>query len=331
MDLQELWCCGLSILVIDNNCSYLSVMEDLLLKCSYKVTTYNNVREAMPFILNNLQRVDLIISDVFFPTEDGLLILQEVTSKFGIPTVIMASRGDTSTVMRYVANGASDFLLKPVRIQELSNIWQHVFRKQIAPSTPAGNLEQPYPPPTAMAPSTPATSRTAAEASAPLESEMRDIDNNGEITDIRDLKKSRLSWTAQLHRQFIAAVNLLGDDKAVPKKILGIMKVKHLTREQVASHLQKYRMHLKKSIPTTSRDGATLSSTPLKTQDHSSRSEYFDQEGCMEITEYSLPKDYLSSGSECMLEEQNDYSSEGLQDFRWGSDKQEYGPFFWNF
>jgi SHAQKYF class myb-like DNA-binding protein len=26
--------------------------------------------------------------------------------------------------------------------------------------------------------------------------------------------------------------------EAVPKKILGIMKVKHLTREQVASHLQ---------------------------------------------------------------------------------------------
>jgi response regulator of citrate/malate metabolism len=41
----------------------------------------------MSFIYGNIQIVDLIISDVFFPTEDGLLILQEVTSKFDIPTV----------------------------------------------------------------------------------------------------------------------------------------------------------------------------------------------------------------------------------------------------
>jgi two-component response regulator (ARR-B family) len=107
------------------------------------------------------------------------------------------------------------------------------------------------------------------EATATLDSEIRG--NNGTVTDIRDLRKSRLSWTMQLHRQFIAAVNSLGADsecsvsfplilsdvrfnlrsvfvcgdwyitwfaEAVPKKILEIMKVKHLTREQVASHLQ---------------------------------------------------------------------------------------------
>jgi hypothetical protein len=49
--------------------------------------SYKDVREAMSFIYGNTQIVDLIISDVFFPTEDGLLILQEVTSKFDIPTV----------------------------------------------------------------------------------------------------------------------------------------------------------------------------------------------------------------------------------------------------
>nr|BAH79724.1 B-type response regulator [Oryza sativa Japonica Group] len=40
MDHRELWPYGLRVLVIDDDCSYLSVMEDLLLKCSYKVTTY---------------------------------------------------------------------------------------------------------------------------------------------------------------------------------------------------------------------------------------------------------------------------------------------------
>eukprot|EP00887_Chlorella_sp_A99_P001770 scaffold19.g1770.t1 len=47
--------------------------------------------------------------------------------------------------------------------------------------------------------------------------------------------------------QFVDAVNQLGVDKAVPKRILDIMKVDGLTRENVASHLQKYRLYLKRA------------------------------------------------------------------------------------
>ncbi|KAL6643133.1 hypothetical protein ACP70R_021314 [Stipagrostis hirtigluma subsp. patula] len=336
---QELWPSGLRVLVIDDNSSHLSVMEELLIKCSYKVTTYKNVREAISFIYGNLQTLDLIISDVFFPIEDGLLILQEVTSKFGIPTVIMSSNGDTSTVMKYITNGASDFLIKPVRIEELKNIWQHVFRKQIGEhrkNNIAQNVDQLLHPPT-LAPST-CAARTPGTSETPttVESEIREI--NGTVTDIRDLRKSRLSWTVQLHRQFIEAVNSLGADKAVPKKILEIMKVKHLTREQIASHLQKYRLHMRKSPQSLRKDHATSSSSHpiesniLKTQfNRSPSSVYFDQDGCMEITDYSLPRDDLSSGSDCMLGEQNNYSPGGFQDFRWDSDKQASETYLWNF
>nr|TKV93517.1 hypothetical protein SEVIR_9G230500v2 [Setaria viridis] len=325
---QALWPSGLRVLVIDNNSSYLSVMEELLIKCSYKVTTYKNVREAMSFIYGNQQTVDLIICDVFFPTEDSLLILQEVTSKFGIPTVIMSSNGDTATVMKYITNGASDFLIKPLRIEELKNIWQHVFRKQIgAEHRKCNNAEH--------VDQLPYRTMGITEATATLDSEIRE--NNGTVTDIRDLRKSRLSWTMQLHRQFIAAVNSLGSD--IPNKILEIMKVKHLTREQVASHLQKYRLHQRNSSQRLHKDGAPSSSSHessiLRTQlNTSSNSLYFDQDGCMEITDYSLPMDDLSSGLDCMLgeRERNNYSPEGFQNFRWDPDKQGYETtYLWNF
>ncbi|CAN6310894.1 unnamed protein product [Urochloa humidicola] len=320
---HELWPSGgLRVLVIDNNSSYLSVMEELLIKCSYKVTTYKNVREVMSFIYGNQQTVDLIICDAFFPTEDSLLILQEVTSKFDIPTVIMSSHGDTRTVMKYITNGASDFLIKPLRIEELKNIWQHVFRKQIGVEhkkySNAQHVNQ-------------LSYRTMGitEATTMMENEIRE--NNMTITDIRDLKKSRLSWTMQLHRQFIATVNSLGADKAVPKKIMEVMNVKHLTREQVASHLQKYRLHLRNSTQTLHKDSTPSSSSHpspnessiiLRTQlNGSSDSLYIDQDGCMEIADYSLTRDDLSSGSNCMLGERNNYSPEGFQDFRWDPDK----------
>jgi two-component response regulator (ARR-B family) len=43
---------------------------------------------------------------------------------------VMSSNGETSTVLRGVTHGAVDFLIKPVRIEELKNLWQHVVRRK---------------------------------------------------------------------------------------------------------------------------------------------------------------------------------------------------------
>ncbi|XP_065859342.1 putative two-component response regulator ARR21 isoform X2 [Euphorbia lathyris] len=58
-------------------------------------------------------------------------------------------------------------------------------------------------------------------------------------------KKPKVVWTDLLHFRFLQAVIYLGLENAVPKKILQLMNVSGLTRGNVASHLQKYRMFLK--------------------------------------------------------------------------------------
>jgi len=58
-------------------------------------------------------------------------------------------------------------------------------------------------------------------------------------------KKPRMIWTPELHQRFVDAVNELGVDEAVPKKIRELMGVPFLRREHIASHLQKYRLYLK--------------------------------------------------------------------------------------
>ncbi|MQM00458.1 hypothetical protein Taro_033193 [Colocasia esculenta] len=62
----------------------------------------------------------------------------------------------------------------------------------------------------------------------------------------RTLKRPRLVWTPQLHKRFVDAVAHLGIKNAVPKTIMQLMNVEGLTRENVASHLQKYRLYLKR-------------------------------------------------------------------------------------
>lgn len=43
---------------------------------------------------------------------------------------VMSSNGETSVVLRGVTHGAVDFLIKPVRVEELRNVWQHVVRRR---------------------------------------------------------------------------------------------------------------------------------------------------------------------------------------------------------
>ncbi|GMG98279.1 hypothetical protein Nepgr_000119 [Nepenthes gracilis] len=83
----------------------------------------------------------------------------------------------------------------------------------------------------------------------------------------RALKRSRLVWTPQLHKRFVDVVAHLGIKNAVPKTIMQLMNVEGLTRENVASHLQKYRLYLKR-MQGFSSEGPTspdqvLSSAPV--------------------------------------------------------------------
>ncbi|KAI7731116.1 hypothetical protein M8C21_011352, partial [Ambrosia artemisiifolia] len=71
----------------------------------------------------------------------------------------------------------------------------------------------------------------------------------------RTLKRPRLVWTPQLHKRFVDAVAHLGIKNAVPKTIMQLMNIDGLTRENVASHLQKYRLYLKRMQGLNSGNG----------------------------------------------------------------------------
>ncbi|MCD7467070.1 hypothetical protein HAX54_004263 [Datura stramonium] len=71
-------------------------------------------------------------------------------------------------------------------------------------------------------------------------------ENCGDENSAKTLKRPRLVWTPQLHKRFVDVVAHLGIKNAVPKTIMQLMNVEGLTRENVASHLQKYRLYLKR-------------------------------------------------------------------------------------
>ncbi|XAR58961.1 hypothetical protein NMG60_11014558 [Bertholletia excelsa] len=88
-------------------------------------------------------------------------------------------------------------------------------------------------------------------------------ENGGDDPSARTLKRPRLVWTPQLHKRFVEVVARLGITNAVPKTIMQLMNVEGLTRENVASHLQKYRLYLKRmqGIPNGGSSDQFFSST----------------------------------------------------------------------
>ncbi|GMQ03770.1 hypothetical protein CsSME_00049433 [Camellia sinensis var. sinensis] len=58
--------------------------------------------------------------------------------KFGI--AMMCANDDKESVMKGVSHGARDYLIKPVRLEELKNIWQHVVRKNLFNTMISGTM-----------------------------------------------------------------------------------------------------------------------------------------------------------------------------------------------
>ncbi|XP_021987215.1 two-component response regulator ARR1 isoform X2 [Helianthus annuus] len=236
---------GLRVLVVDDDSTCLMILEKMLRHCKYEVTKCNRAEVALSYLRENKNGFDVVISDVHMPDMDGFKLLEHIGLEMDLPVIMMSADDSKSVVMKGVTHGACDYLIKPVRIEALRNIWQHVVRKRkhewkdFDQSASADEQKQPE---------EPDYSSSANEGHNWKNTKRRkdEDDEADERDESSSLKKPRVVWSVELHQQFVAAVNQLGIDKAVPKKILELMNVPGLTRENVASHLQKYRLYLRR-------------------------------------------------------------------------------------
>ncbi|KAK9707483.1 hypothetical protein RND81_07G200500 [Saponaria officinalis] len=232
---EGLFPAGLRVLVVDDDPTWLKILEKMLKKCSYDVTTCGLAREALRLLRDRKDGFDIVISDVNMPDMDGFKLLEHVGLEMDLPVIMMSVDGETRRVMKGVQHGACDYLLKPIRMKELKNIWQHVVRKRLNEVRDIEFIDDRDHPNDGYYGGDPT-----------LLKKRKDVENEKESSDPSSSKKARVVWTIELHQKFVKAVNQIGidSDKVGPKKILDLMNVPWLTRENVASHLQKYRLYL---------------------------------------------------------------------------------------
>ncbi|MCD7459153.1 hypothetical protein HAX54_040222 [Datura stramonium] len=81
---------------------------------------------------------------------------------------------------------------------------------------------------------------------------------SGYLEDKSQQRKQRRCWSPELHRRFVDALHQLGGAQvATPKQIRDIMQVDGLTNDEVKSHLQKYRLHVRR-VPISGCSWSTM-------------------------------------------------------------------------
>ena len=107
------------ILIVDDSAMML-IMEELLLRSKYEVLKATGGPQALRVAAE--ERPNLILLDVVMPDMDGLetcRLLRAMEATKATPIIMVTTRGEQKTLQAAYANGATDYVTKPINQKDL--------------------------------------------------------------------------------------------------------------------------------------------------------------------------------------------------------------------
>ncbi|KAL0928252.1 hypothetical protein M5K25_000125 [Dendrobium thyrsiflorum] len=121
------------VLLVEGDDSTRQIIAALLRKCGYRVTVASDGLKAWETLREKDHNIDLVLTEVELPKISGVVLLTKMMEQDicnHIPVIMMSSNDSVSIAFKCMIKGAADFLVKPIRKNELKNLWQHVWRKR---------------------------------------------------------------------------------------------------------------------------------------------------------------------------------------------------------
>jgi len=119
----------IQILVAEDDNFQRLALIDVLELCNYNVVAVENGRLAKEELMKEEANYDLVLLDLMMPEMDGLELLtfmKENEKLKDIPVIMMSADGEMESVSACLTNGAKDYLIKPIRIQNVKGLAAHV-------------------------------------------------------------------------------------------------------------------------------------------------------------------------------------------------------------
>lgn len=107
-----------SILIVEDDITFGMMLKTWLSKKGFEVSSVSNIARAHKHIES--QTVDLILSDLRLPDQDGIDLLKWLNKQDkNIPLIIMTGYADIQSAVQAMKLGAQDYIAKPVNPEEL--------------------------------------------------------------------------------------------------------------------------------------------------------------------------------------------------------------------
>ncbi|WP_137886394.1 two-component system response regulator OmpR [Pseudomonas sp. 2FE] len=123
---------GEKILIVDDDPGLRRLLERFLDEQGYRVRTVENVEQMDRLLAREL--FQLVVLDLMLPGEDGLSACRRLReSNNQVPIIMLTAKGDESSRIQGLEQGADDYLAKPFNPRELLARIRAVLRRQTAP------------------------------------------------------------------------------------------------------------------------------------------------------------------------------------------------------
>ncbi|KAL1097007.1 hypothetical protein V6Z11_D05G006000 [Gossypium hirsutum] len=206
----------------------------VLHNCNYKVKSASSAVEVIEILRTNKHGIDIVLVDVDTADLNAFKVMETIGLETNLPVIMVTADSNLENITKGLAHGAVDCIIKPFEMEQIKNTIQ----SHVASNKTRGQYLNPLP----------VSNARMAVKDACCSSK---------------LKKKRLAWSRELDAKFVKAVQILekGSENVHPKRILDVMNEPGVTRAHISSHLQKYRLALKKRKADTNKQGLEVEPT----------------------------------------------------------------------
>jgi putative nucleotidyltransferase with HDIG domain len=119
-----------SVLVIEDDIDYGEMLFYALTHLKYKVYLSYSATGGMDIVKQN--KLDIILSDLKMPGMSGLELAQKIMDMYlDIPIVLITGLNDLSLVKKALEVGISDYIVKPISIEELPVVIERNLQRKL--------------------------------------------------------------------------------------------------------------------------------------------------------------------------------------------------------
>ncbi len=117
-----------NVLIVDDEDAIRASMQELVRRVGYSSYSAGSAEEALDLL--RTVPMDLVVTDIMLPGMDGLELTDQIQRHHDSDVIVMTGYSGDYSYEEAVGKGASDFVFKPVRFQELLLRIRRVLRER---------------------------------------------------------------------------------------------------------------------------------------------------------------------------------------------------------